>query len=192
MVRTHKTFYPPVITFFLIWSILLSSLLLCKTTKNLKTQAVTKQELPKCQAEQNHLYQNDSLEKDINKRLSAKEDSLVDKVMSCPRIKLLNLRILVLDGVKTGVSRSDFTQQLHRKNADDPNLSFTLLDAAGISPTLALNQNTTAKERCSFSNTECQQLESLYTQGGGAYVSVRNLLKASNLPVSKVRQFLHS
>ena len=29
-------------------------------------------------------------------------------------------------------------------------------------------------------------------QGGAAYGSVRNLLKASILPVSKVRQFLHS
>ena len=32
----------------------------------------------------------------------------------------------------------------------------------------------------------------LYAQGGAAYGSVRNLVKASNLSVSKVRQFLHS
>ena len=32
----------------------------------------------------------------------------------------------------------------------------------------------------------------MYTQGGAAYGSVRNLVKASNLSVSKVRQFLHS
>ena len=32
----------------------------------------------------------------------------------------------------------------------------------------------------------------MYTQGAAAYGSVRNLSKASRLPVSKVRQFLHS
>ena len=32
----------------------------------------------------------------------------------------------------------------------------------------------------------------LYTQGGAAYGSVCNLVNASNLSVSKVRQFLHS
>ena len=44
----------------------------------------------------------------------------------------------------------------------------------------------------SLSKFERQKLQRLYTQGGAAYVSVRNLVKASNLSVSKVRQFLHS
>ena len=44
----------------------------------------------------------------------------------------------------------------------------------------------------SLSKSERQKLQSLYTQGGAAYGSVRNLVKASNLSVSKVRQFLHS
>ena len=44
----------------------------------------------------------------------------------------------------------------------------------------------------SFSKSERQKLQRLYTQGGAAYGSVRNLVKASNLSVSKVRQFLHS
>ena len=35
-------------------------------------------------------------------------------------------------------------------------------------------------------------LQSLYTQGGAAYGSLSNLMKASNLSVSKVRQFLQS
>ena len=43
-----------------------------------------------------------------------------------------------------------------------------------------------------LSKSERQKLENLYTQGGAAYGSVRNLVKASNLSVSKVRQFLHS
>ena len=44
----------------------------------------------------------------------------------------------------------------------------------------------------SRSKIELQELQKLYTQGGTAYESVRNFVKASNLPVSKVRQVLHS
>ena len=44
----------------------------------------------------------------------------------------------------------------------------------------------------SLSKYERQKLRRLYTQGAAAYGSVRNLAKASRLPVSKVRQFLHS
>ena len=43
-----------------------------------------------------------------------------------------------------------------------------------------------------LSKSERQKLQRLYTQGGAAYGSVRNLVQASNLSVSKVRQFLHS
>ena len=39
---------------------------------------------------------------------------------------------------------------------------------------------------------ERQKLQRLYTQGTADYGSVRNLAKTSRLPVSKVRQFLHS
>ena len=48
------------------------------------------------------------------------------------------------------------------------------------------------EEAGSLSKSERQKLQRLNTQGGAAYGSVRNLMKASNLPVSKVRQFLHS
>ena len=44
----------------------------------------------------------------------------------------------------------------------------------------------------SLSKYERQKLQRLYTQGAAAFGSVRNLAKASRLPVSKVRQFLHS
>ena len=118
--------------------------------KNLNTQSVTKQELPKCQPSQNPTYQIDSLKKEINKILFAKADTLVDKILFCPRIKLSNSQTLILDGVETGIFLSDFVQQLRRKNADVPDIYFTLLDAAGISPTLILNQNAKAKERESW------------------------------------------
>ena len=44
----------------------------------------------------------------------------------------------------------------------------------------------------SLSKYERQKLQRLYTQGAAAYGSVRNLIKPSRLPVSKVRQFLYS
>ena len=48
------------------------------------------------------------------------------------------------------------------------------------------------EEAGSVSKYERQKLQRLYTEGAAAYGSVRNLSKASRLPVSKVRQFLHS
>ena len=118
--------------------------------KSLITQSVTKQELPKYQPLQNPTYQIDSLKKEINEKLFSKADSLVDKILSCPRIKLSNSQTLVLDGVETGIFLSDLAQQLRRKNADVPDIYFTLLDAAGISPSLVFNQNATAKDRGSW------------------------------------------
>ena len=118
--------------------------------KSLITQSVTKQQLPTYQPSQNPTYQIDSLKKVINKKLFSKADSLVDKNLSCPRIKLSNSETLILDGVETGTFLSDFAQQMRRKNADVPDIYFTLLDAAGISPTLILNQNAKAKGRGSW------------------------------------------
>ena len=48
------------------------------------------------------------------------------------------------------------------------------------------------EEDGSLSKCERQKLQILYTQDAAAYRSVRNLAKTSRLPVSKVRQFLHS
>ena len=48
------------------------------------------------------------------------------------------------------------------------------------------------EEAGSLSISERQKLKRLYAQGCVAYGCVRNLVKASNLSVSKVRQFLHS
>ena len=48
------------------------------------------------------------------------------------------------------------------------------------------------KEAGYLSKYERKKLQRLYTQGAAAYGSVHNLAKACRLPVSKVRQFLHS
>ena len=114
------------------------------------TQSITKQELPKYQPSQNPMYQIDSLKKGINKNLFFKADSLVDNILSCPRIKLSKSQTLVLHGVETTIFLSAFVQQLRRKNADIPDIYFTLHYAAGISPLRILNQNAKVKERESW------------------------------------------
>ena len=111
-------------------------------------QSLTKQELPKYKAEQPPTYQIDSLI--LNKKLFGKADPLLDKIVSCSRIKLSNSQTIILVGVDTGVLVLDFTQHLRRENADVPDTYFTLLNAAGISPSLVFNQNAKAKERGSW------------------------------------------
>ena len=48
------------------------------------------------------------------------------------------------------------------------------------------------EEAGSLSKYERRKLQRLYTQGAAAYGSLRNLVKASRLPVSKVEQLLHA
>ena len=52
--------------------------------------------------------------------------------------------------VKTGIFLLDFAEQLRRKNADVPDIYFTLIDAAGISLTLILNLIAKAEEKGSW------------------------------------------
>ena len=118
--------------------------------KSVTTQSITKQELPKYKAEQPPTYQIDSLKRDINKKLFGRADSLIDKILSCSRIKLSNSRTLILDGVDTGVLISDFTPHSRGKNVDVPDIYFTLLNAAGLSRSPVFNQNAKAKVRRSW------------------------------------------
>ena len=118
--------------------------------KRVTTQSFTKQERPKYEAEQPPTYQIDSLKRDINKELFGKADALIDKILSCSRIKLSISRTIVLESVDTGVLISDLILHLRRRNADVPDIYFTLLDAAGISPSLGFNQNAKAKEKGSW------------------------------------------
>ena len=115
--------------------------------KSVTTQSFTKQELPKYKATQPPTYQIVSLKREINKKLFGKADTLIDKILSCSRIKLSNSQTKILDGVDTGVLISDVTLHLRRKNVDVPDIYFTLLDAVGISPSLVFNQIAKAKER---------------------------------------------
>ena len=92
--------------------------------KSLITQSVTKQEIPTYQHSQNPTYQVDLL-KEINKKLFSKADSLVDKILSCPSIKLSNSQTLISDDVATGIFLLHFAQQLSRRNAEVPDIYFT-------------------------------------------------------------------
>ena len=92
----------------------------------------------------------DSPKTEINNKLFAKADSLVDKILSCPRIKLSISPTLNFIGVEIQISLSDTAQQLHRKHFDVPEIYFTLLDAAGTYPTLISNENAKTKEKRSW------------------------------------------
>ena len=84
--------------------------------KSVTTQSViTKQELPKFKAEQPPTYQIDSFKTDINKKVFGRADILIDKILSCSRIKLSNSQTIVFVGVDTGVVISDFTLHLRQK-----------------------------------------------------------------------------
>ena len=120
------------------------------------------------------------------KNYYAKADSLVDKYLSCPRIKPSKSQFSKLDGVKTRVSLSDFAHQLRRKNADVRDSHSTLLDAAGLSPAQELNRNTRDRDKRSWVLFRLWTAN-VWNKGGAAYCSVRNLVKTSNLPVSKVK-----
>ena len=118
---------------------------------NTTKSTTVKVDLPKYQPQQTPTSQVDSLKKDINKKFIGlrllEADSLVDKLLASPRIKLSLSNTIVLDGTDTGVLLHDCAQLLRRKNADVPDIYFTLLDAADISPRIVLNQNAKAKER---------------------------------------------
>ena len=108
---------------------------------------VTKQELPKHKPEQTPTYHKDTLKKEINQQLSTSASPLVGKFLNSPRIKLSNSNTLILDGTETGVVLKDFAQLLKRKNVPIPDICFTLLDAAGITPDFVVNSHAKGKER---------------------------------------------
>ena len=118
--------------------------------ESVTTQSVTKQEFSKYKTEQPPAYQIDFLEKDINKKLFGKADTQIDMILSCSHIKLSISQTISLDGVETGVLNSDFTQHLHPKNINVPDIYFSLLDAAVLSPSPVFHQNAKAKDSRSW------------------------------------------
>ena len=108
---------------------------------------VTKQELPKYKPEQTPTYHKDTIKKEINQQLSTGPSPLVNKTLESPRIELSNSNTLILDGIEPRVLLKDFAQRLKRKNVPIADIYFTLLDAANITPNLAVNSHAKGKER---------------------------------------------
>ena len=90
---------------------------------NKSAQSVAKQELPKYKVAQHPTYQIDSL--NLNKKHFGKGDSLIDKILSCSRIKLSNSQRIILDAVYTGVLISDFILHLKKRRRSRHLLHFT-------------------------------------------------------------------
>ena len=135
--------------------------------ESLVAQSFTKQEFPANQTLQHPTYQIDSREREKNKKLSAKAGSSVDKILPRPRFKLSGSLTSILDGVKTGFFLLQFAQQLRRKNANIPDVYFTLFDAARICPTLILNQNAKADV---FQNKNARSCKKCRRTGGNLWV----------------------
>ena len=108
---------------------------------------VAKQELPKYKPEQTPTYHKDTSKKEINQQLSTSASALVNKILESSRIKLSNSNTLILDGIETGVLLKDFAPRLKRKNVPIPDIYFTSLDAADITPNLVVNSHAKGKER---------------------------------------------
>ena len=108
---------------------------------------VTKRELPKYKPEQTPMCHKDTLKREINQQLSTSASPLVNKILESPRIKLSNSKTLILGGIETGVLLKDFVQSLKRKNVPVPDIYFTLLDAASITPDIVVNSHAKGKER---------------------------------------------
>ena len=159
---------------------------------------VTKQQLAEYKTEQAPRYHKDTLKKEINQQLRTSASPLVScKFLQSPRIELSNSNNLILDGIETGVLLKDFAWRLRRKNVPVPDIYFTLLDAASITPGINVNSHAKSKERAAwilFKNWTKKKLQRLYTQGFAAYgLVLREILaKATKLSPSKVREFLHS
>ena len=108
--------------------------------------------LDKSDEKVNFVPQNlDSLHKVITTNTkSFKNESVVDQILKCPRIKLSLSDSILLDGRDTNVAFTDFIYALKRKNIAFPDIYYTILDATGISPSKIVNMDAKSKDRGSW------------------------------------------
>lgn len=93
----------------------------------------------------------DSVYAQVNSVLkSGKNNSLVDSILSSPRLRLSSSDTILLDGRDTNVSLVDFIYKIKRKNEDFPDIYFTILDAAKLTPSKVINRNAKEKDRGSW------------------------------------------
>ena len=130
-----------------------------------------------------------------HKTRSLKNEAIVDQILNSPRVKLSLNDTILLDGRDTEVAFADFIFALKRKNADFPDIYYTILYATGMKPQKVINKDAQKQRQRgldSFQNLEKAKLQRLYRDGKAAYGSVKNLQKASGLSKKKVACFLHS
>ena len=97
--------------------------------KSVIIQSVSMNKFLKYLVEHNFTYQIDSLKPKMEnfKKFSKKEDPVVDKFSSCPRIKH-SIRVTLSQGcVAARVLMSDIAQQLHQKKPTFPVFIFSQL-----------------------------------------------------------------
>ena len=74
--------------------------------------------------------------------------ALVDrKILQSAHIKLSNSDHLIFNGIETGLLLKNIAQRLKRKNVPKPDVHFTLIDAASITPDTVINSHANGKER---------------------------------------------
>ena len=176
------------------WGNLFSFLFMCTTTRVWVLGQWKKEQLPKFQVDQNPVYDIDSLKQEINKNLLAKADSLVDKLLSCPGIMLSNSQTSIMDGVESRVLMPTLLNNCVVKTKTFQNfalLYLTLLVDLQLWFWIEIPK-WKREEAGLHPKYQFQRSQRLYIQVGAAFGSVRYLVKGSSLPVSTVRNSLHS
>ena len=157
-------------------------------SKSLNTQAVTKQELRKYHAEENPTYQTYYFIKEKNNKQFAEADSLVN-IFCLVLLSSSDGRRLWYIGWRKNWS---FIVTLCSKMLTTQ--TFTLINLTLLGNRRLwfwIKMRKPKREEAGFfSRKDSQQLQRLHTRGI-AHASVRNLVKASILPVSKAGQFSH-
>ena len=115
--------------------------------------------------------------KEINARTGvSKNESIVDQILSSPRVKLSLTDTILLDGRDAEVAFADFIYALKRKN----DIYYSILDATGINPQKVINKDAKGKtEGAGFlSKSEEVKLQRLYGDGKAAYGSINKIYKS--------------
>ena len=156
-------------------------------------QSVTKQELSKDDVEQNPTYQIHSLKKKFIEKLFAKAHLLVHELF-LSTYQALKVEDFNIGGCRNWSLLVGFcllTTSKKRKHARPILVYLTMLEYIQLWFWITMPKRKRGRI-VSLSNPERRKLQRFHTQGAAAHVSLRNSAKASNLPVSKIRQFSHS
>ena len=84
------------------------------------------------------------------KTKSSSNESLINEILSSPRIKLSLSDSILLDGRYANVAFIDFVCTLKKKNVECPDICYTILGAIGLNPHKIINKDAKSKERGSW------------------------------------------